>query len=57
MRLNRHVLGKLDVGREEASAGLSKILPQLIDKSSQGGNLLVSVGPIGLNACGILPNN
>lgn len=35
---------KLGVGREEASSGLSEILPELIDKSSQGGNLLDSVG-------------
>jgi len=35
---------KLGIGREEASAGLSSVLPDLIDKSSKGGNLLDSVG-------------
>ena len=35
---------KLGIGTEEASSSLSQILPQLIDKSSQGGNLLDSVG-------------
>jgi len=38
---------KLGVDRDEASDGLSKILPQLIDKGSQGGNLLESVGGVG----------
>ena len=38
---------KLGVNREEASEGLSQILPQLIDKGSQGGNLLESVGGVG----------
>lgn len=38
---------KLGVDREEASSGLSQILPQLIDKSSQGGNLLESIGGVG----------
>ena len=35
---------KLGIGREEASNSLSEVLPELIDKSSQGGNLLDSVG-------------
>jgi uncharacterized protein YidB (DUF937 family) len=35
---------KLGIGQEEAGNGLSQILPELIDKSSQGGNLLDSVG-------------
>lgn len=35
---------KLGIGREEASSGLSQVLPELIDKSSKGGNLLDSVG-------------
>lgn len=35
---------KLGIGKEEASSRLSEILPQLIDKSSQGGNLLDSIG-------------
>ncbi len=35
---------KLGIGAEEASSGLSDILPQLIDKSSRGGQLLDSVG-------------
>ena len=35
---------KLGVGTEEASSSLSDILPQLIDKSSRGGQLLDSVG-------------
>jgi uncharacterized protein YidB (DUF937 family) len=38
---------KLGVDRDEASNGLSQILPQLIDKSSQGGALLESVGGFG----------
>ena len=37
---------KLGVGPEEASSGLSEILPDLIDKSSRGGNLLDSVGGV-----------
>ena len=37
---------KLGIGREEASSGLSQVLPELIDKSSQGGNLLDSVGGV-----------
>lgn len=35
---------KLGVSREEASGGLSALLPALIDKSSRGGNLLDSIG-------------
>lgn len=38
---------KLGIGRDEASSGLSKMLPELIDKSSRGGNLLDSVGGAG----------
>ena len=37
---------KLGIGKEEASSSLSQILPELIDKSSQGGNLLDSVGGV-----------
>lgn len=37
---------KLGIGREEASSGLSEVLPELIDKSSKGGNLLDSVGGV-----------
>lgn len=37
---------KLGIGKEEASDGLSEILPQLIDKGSRGGNLLDSVGGV-----------
>ena len=37
---------KLGIGREEASSGLSEVLPELIDKSSKGGNLLNSVGGV-----------
>ena len=37
---------KLGIGREEASSKLSEIMPELIDKSSQGGNLLDSVGGV-----------
>jgi len=37
---------KLGVGTEEASSGLSQVLPELIDKSSKGGNLLDSVGGV-----------
>jgi uncharacterized protein YidB (DUF937 family) len=35
---------KLGIGTDEASSKLSEIMPELIDKSSQGGNLLASVG-------------
>ena len=35
---------QLGIGKEEASNSLSDILPQLIDKSSRGGELLESVG-------------
>lgn len=38
---------KLGVSRDEASGSLSDLLPQLIDKSSRGGNLLESVGSAG----------
>ena len=37
---------KLGIGTEEANSMLSEILPQLIDKSSSGGNLLDSVGGV-----------
>lgn len=37
---------KLGIDKEEASNGLSQILPDLIDKSSKGGNLLDSVGGV-----------
>jgi len=37
---------KLGIGTEEASSGLSQILPDLIDKSSKGGDLLDSVGGV-----------
>ena len=37
----------LGIGKEEASSQLSEILPQLIDKSSKGGELLDSVGGAG----------
>ena len=37
---------KLGIGREEASSSLSQVLPELIDKSSEGGNLLDSVGGV-----------
>ena len=38
---------KLGVTTEEASSGLSEILPHLIDKSSRGGELLDAVGGAG----------
>lgn len=38
---------KLGVGSEEASKGLSEMLPQLIDKGSRGGSLLDSIGGVG----------
>lgn len=37
---------KLGIGSEEASSSLSQILPELIDKSSQNGSLLGSVGGV-----------
>jgi uncharacterized protein YidB (DUF937 family) len=37
----------IGVSRERASSGLSEMLPQLIDKSSQGGNLLDAIGGAG----------
>ena len=41
---------KLGIDRDEASRNLASILPELIDKSSQGGNLLDSIGGKGLLA-------
>lgn len=38
---------KLGVSREDAGDSLAKFLPQLVDKSSRGGNLLDSVGGAG----------
>ncbi len=38
---------KLGISRDEASSGLSEMLPQLINKSSKGGNLLDSLGGFG----------
>lgn len=38
---------QLGVSGEEAAGGLADVVPQLIDKSSSGGNLLESVGGIG----------
>lgn len=35
---------KLGIGGDEAGHKLAQILPELIDKSSQGGNLLDSIG-------------
>ena len=35
---------KLGVSPEEATSGLSELLPQLVDKSSRGGELLDSLG-------------
>jgi len=35
---------KLGIDGEEATSSLSKILPELIDKSSQGGKLLDAIG-------------
>lgn len=35
---------KLGIGRDEASSGLADLLPDLIDKSSRGGDLLDSIG-------------
>ncbi len=37
---------RLGIGRDEASSSLSQILPELIDKSSSGGNLLDSAGGV-----------
>lgn len=37
---------KLGIGSDEASSGLAEMLPDLIDKSSSGGNLLDSVGGV-----------
>lgn len=41
---------KLGIGADDAGQKLSEILPELIDKSSQGGNLLDSIGGKGLLA-------
>lgn len=41
---------KLGIGADDAGEKLSEILPELIDKSSQGGNLLDSIGGKGLLA-------
>ncbi len=38
---------QLGVSEDEASQGLTDILPNLVDKSSSGGNLLDAVGGIG----------
>lgn len=38
---------KLGIDRDAASSSLSEILPELIDKSSQGGSLLGSLGKAG----------
>ncbi len=35
---------KLGIGRDEATSGLADLLPDLIDKSSRGGDLLDSIG-------------
>lgn len=41
---------KLGIGADDAGQKLSELLPELIDKSSQGGNLLDSIGGKGLLA-------
>lgn len=41
---------KLGIGADDASERLSEVLPELIDKSSQGGSLLDSIGGKGLLA-------
>jgi len=41
---------KLGIDRNEAGYRLAKILPELVDKSSQGGRLLDSIGDKGLFA-------
>ena len=38
---------KLGVSKDEAASKLSEILPNLIDKSSSGGNLLENIGGLG----------
>ena len=38
---------KIGIDKETASGGLAETIPELIDKSSQGGNLLDSVGGVG----------
>lgn len=35
---------KLGIGQDEAASSLAQILPELVDKSSQGGELLGSLG-------------
>jgi uncharacterized protein YidB (DUF937 family) len=37
----------LGIGEEDASSGLANVIPDLIDKSSSGGNLLSSMGGLG----------
>lgn len=37
---------KLGLSNEEAAGGLSKALPQMVDKASRGGSLLDSIGGI-----------
>ncbi len=39
--------GNLGVDQQQATEGLSEVLPNLMDKASSGGNLLDSVGGIG----------
>ena len=38
---------KLGVGDEDAANGLADAIPQMVDKSSDGGSLLDSVGGLG----------
>ena len=38
---------QMGVSSDEAAGGLADVIPQIIDKSSSGGNLLDSVGGIG----------
>lgn len=38
---------QLGISGEEAAGGLADVIPELIDKSSSGGNLLDSVGGLG----------
>lgn len=35
---------KLDLGKDTAASGLADMIPQLIDKSSEGGNLMNDIG-------------
>ena len=39
--------GKLGVDQDNATEGLSSVLPNLVDQSSSGGSLLDSVGGLG----------